>query len=209
VFGAEVLDGYGATEITPVAGTVCGQQHLHIPAEHAYIELLDPFTQAPAEPGQLATFVVTPYLCYRETTVLLRYDTGDLVRRLPAPPDCELRALPATSQVLGRKAAGPAGPITRDILEVIQGEREVPLPTRYAVTQDAGGLLVHVVAPGCSPRLLSRLEQRAADRQLPVHGIIAIDQADDLPAPCKVRADLTEHSFELDRVAALPAWSPA
>jgi phenylacetate-coenzyme A ligase PaaK-like adenylate-forming protein len=208
-FGAEVLDGYGATEITPVAGTPCAQGHLHIPAEHAHIELLDPVTHAPAGPGQLATFVVTPYLSYREATVLLRYDTGDLVRTLTAPPDCEMRALPATSQVLGRSAAGAAGAITRDILEVIQAEREVPLPTRYAVTEDAAGLLLHVVAPGRSARLLARLEQRAADRQLPVRGIILADQPEDLPVPCKVRADLTEHSFELDRVAgATRARSP-
>jgi phenylacetate-CoA ligase len=209
-FGAEVLDGYGATEITPVAGTPCSQRHLHIPAEHAHIELLDPRTHAPAGPGELATFVVTPYLSYRETTVLLRYDTGDLVRRLPVPPECEMSSMPATTQVLGRQAAGTAGPITRDILEVIQSERDIPLPTRYAVTEDSAGLLLHVVAPGGSARQLSRLEQSVADRQLPLHGIILAEQPEDLPVPCKVRADLTEHSFELDRVAtATPARSPA
>jgi phenylacetate-CoA ligase len=208
-FGAPVVDGYGATEITPMAGMACSQQHLHIPAEHAHIELLDPVTQAPAGPGQVGSFVVTPYLAYRETTVLLRFDTGDLVRRLAAAPDCELRDVPATSQVLGRKAAGAAGPITRDVLEVIQSEREVPLPTRYALTGDPDRLLLHVVAPGRSPLLLSRLEQRAADRQLAVHGIVLVDEPGELPAPCRVRADLTEHSFELDRLPAPVTWSPA
>jgi phenylacetate-CoA ligase len=148
--GAEILDGYGSTEITPVAGSLCTEGHLHIPAEHAHVEIADPVTFAPAQPGAVGVLVVTPYLAYRDTTVLLRYNTGDLVRRLPGaePPQCELRAIPAMSPVLGRVATDGTGLTARDVLEVLQAERELPMPTRYALSQGPGGPLLHVVAPG-------------------------------------------------------------
>ncbi len=196
--GAEILDGYGATEITPVAGSVCSAGHLHIPAEHAHVEIADPVTFAPALPGAVGVLVVTPYLAYRDTTVLLRYNTGDLVRRLPGadPPECELRGTPAMSRVLGRIATDGTRLTARDVLEVLQAERELPMPTRYAISQSQAGPLLHVFAPGCPAPVLARLEERAADRGLPVRGIVLADDLLDLPVPSPARSDLRELTFE-------------
>ncbi|MFB4268021.1 phenylacetate--CoA ligase family protein [Nonomuraea sp. GTA35] len=190
VFGAEIHDGYSMTEIAPVSGRVCPDGHLHLPPDQGLIEILDPVTLAPAAPGEIGTIVVTPYSTFRDTTLLLRYVTGDLVRTLPEgeTPSCALAALPAASRVLGRMS--PGGVTTRDVLDLLQAEHALPLPTRYALEGD----LLYVVAGKHDPGLLGRLEERA--HGLPLTGIVLVETAEDLPAPCRLRADLLELSFE-------------
>jgi hypothetical protein len=206
VFGAPVVDGYSMTEILPVAGQGCRHGHLHIAPDQGLVEVLDPQTLRPAAPGDVGVLTVTPYAMYRETTTLLRYRTDDLVRALPADADpaCELAGVPATSRVLGRLLAGAGGdsPVltTRDVLDVLQAEPELPLPTRFAVTEDVGGRTLTVVAPAPSRALTARLEERIADAALPVHALELVDDAAGLPAPCHLRADLREATF--DRPAA-------
>ncbi|NRQ33530.1 phenylacetate--CoA ligase family protein [Nonomuraea sp. NN258] len=189
-FGATVMDGYSMTEIAPVTGQVCPDGHLHLPPDQGLVEVLDPVTLEPAAPGEIGTLVVTPFSTYRDTTLLLRYLTGDLVRALPEDekPACRMAAIPATSRVLGRMSE--SGITTRDVLDLLQGEPALPLPTRYALD----GTLLHVVAGKDDPALLSRLEERA--HGLPLTGIVLAETPEDLPSPCHVRADLLEHSFE-------------
>jgi hypothetical protein len=57
-------------------------------------DLLHPRTGAPARPGDPATIVATPLPPVRETTIVMRYDTEDVVTALPAELDCELRHQP-------------------------------------------------------------------------------------------------------------------
>ena len=196
VFGAPVADGYAMTETVPVMGSVCGHRHLHIPHDQGVVEILDPDTYEPALPGSVGVLTVTPFSLFRDTTLLLRYVTGDLVRVLPAEEklECEMAGVPAMSQILGRMA-GPAL-ATRDVLELLQAERALPLPTRYALEETPAGPRLHVLADRISRPLLARLEERAADLELPIAGIVLVDDPADLPAPCLVRADLREHSFE-------------
>jgi phenylacetate-CoA ligase len=189
-FGATVRDGYSMTEIAPVSGRVCADGHLHLPPDQGLVEILDPVTMDPAAPGAVGTIVVTPYSTFRDTTLLLRYVTGDLVRVLPEgeTPTCALAALPATSRVLGRMS--PGGITTRDVLDLLQAEHALPLPTRYALEDT----LLYVVAGKSDSGLLSRLEERA--HGLPLTGIVLVETAEDLPSPCRLRADLLELSFE-------------
>ncbi|PRX58627.1 phenylacetate-coenzyme A ligase PaaK-like adenylate-forming protein [Nonomuraea fuscirosea] len=191
VLGAKVFDGYSMTEIAPVTGQVCDDGHLHLPADQGLVEVLDPVTLEPAAPDTTGVLVITPYSSFRDTTLLLRYVTGDLVKTLPesAPATCAMAAIPATSRVLGR-LTGTDGLTTRDVLDLLQGERALPLPTRYAVEDD----VLFVVSGKDDPTLLSRLEERATG--LPIKGIALVETPDDLPTPCQVRADLIEHSFE-------------
>lgn len=198
--GAPVADVYGMTELVPTTGFVCTQRHLHLAAEQAHFEVLEPDRDEPAPVGGIGELVATPYTPYRDTTMLVRYRTGDLVRRLPDEPfDCELAALPATSPIVGRARHYAGGPTTRQVLEVVQAERAVPLPTRHSLDGDPANPNLYVVAPGHSPRLLSRLEERATAAGLAVAQIRLVESADDLPQPCRVRADLYEHSFETSR----------
>lgn len=191
-----VSDVYGMTELVPTTGLVCTQQHLHLASEQAHFEVLDRNADTPAPVGEIGELVATPYVPYRDTTLLVRYRTGDLVRRLPDEPyGCELAQLPATSPIVGRAKHFTGGPTARDILEVLQGVREVPLPTRYALTGDPLKPDLHVVAPR-GGGLAGRIEERAAARSLQVADIVLVEEARDLPEPCRVRADLYEHSFE-------------
>jgi phenylacetate-coenzyme A ligase PaaK-like adenylate-forming protein len=196
VFGVPVSDVYGMTELVPTTGLVCAEQHLHLASEQAHFEVLALDADTPVTAGEIGELVATPYAPYRDTTLLVRYRTGDLVRRLPDEPyGCELAQLPATSPIVGRAKTFGGGPTARDILEVLQGVREIPLPTRYALSGDPLKPLLHVVAPP-GAALLGRIEERAADRSLQVAGIVLAEDAGDLPEPCRVRADLYEHSFE-------------
>jgi phenylacetate-coenzyme A ligase PaaK-like adenylate-forming protein len=97
--------------------------------------VIDPETARPAAVGEPGTIVATPFAPYRETTMLLRYDTEDVVRPLAAPLTCSLRNLPAaTSDLLGkvrlsvRHGAGWTFP--QDVLEALETVDAVPLPAR-------------------------------------------------------------------------------
>jgi phenylacetate-CoA ligase len=186
------------TEIIPVGGAFCTQGHLHYPEEFGYVELVDPVTSQPAEPGRIAMIVATPYAQYRQCTMLLRYATGDLVRVLDAEPACELAHMPASSDIVGRYS----GPLsvelpTRSILELLEAERAVPLPVRYSLAGEPGRAVLHVAAPHASPALRGRLEERATRAGLPLAAIVLHEDAATLPSPAPLRADLREHTFEL------------
>ncbi|MET9143066.1 phenylacetate--CoA ligase family protein [Streptomyces sp. NPDC057197] len=216
VFGASVATSYLMTETLPSGGTPCDQGHLHHTAEFGHLEVLDPLTWEPTPPGGTGVIVHTPYVPYRECTLLLRYATGDLVRLPAAAPGCALAHLPATSEILGRWT-GPlsAAVTTRDLLDLIEAEPEVPLPARYALTEQAdGGALLHLLVPSLpAAALRARLEERAAAAELPLAGLVLYDDRSAMPPTAPLRADLREHSFETaarpsggaDRAARTPA----
>ncbi len=97
-------EGWAMSETFPFCAQRCEQGHLHSEPTHGLLEVLDPETGQPAAPGTVASLVVTPFAPFRETTPLLRYDTGDLVRTLPQQPACTLRQQPATSDLLGKRS---------------------------------------------------------------------------------------------------------
>ncbi len=78
--GAEVLDHYGMTETGPVAFQRTGEDGtLHAIEESYFCEVVDPKTGAPVGRGELGELVLTPL--GRTSNPLLRYRTGDFVRR--------------------------------------------------------------------------------------------------------------------------------
>lgn len=135
-FGARVNDTFGMTEILPVGGRICSQGHLHHDLNMGYIEVVDLETGEPVGPGELGTVVVTPYYPYRECMPVLRYDTRDVVRRLPDEPlTCELAGTPATSRILGKaqNMLRVNGNMVsqRDLVEVIEALPSKPFPARF------------------------------------------------------------------------------
>jgi phenylacetate-CoA ligase len=209
VFGVPIGIGYALTEALPFGATRCSAGHLHHAAEFGHMEVLDPATYQPVGPGQTGTLTITPYVPYRECTLLLRYVTGDLVRQLPGEPACELAAIPATSDVLGRYT----GPLSlriprREVMEVLDAERGVPQPARFALVDDPAGPLLHVLVRQAQPALRSRLEQGVADRSLNLAGIVLHEDIEDLPPYPPPRSDLRERSFELESPVPVTAGRP-
>jgi len=84
-WGARVIELYGSTE-TMLLGTSCTAGTLHLETELAYCEVIVPETAEPAPPGGDGRLVVTTLGL--EGSPLVRFDTGDVVRRRSAPCPC-------------------------------------------------------------------------------------------------------------------------
>lgn len=198
-FGAAVSTSYLMTETLPSGGTPCAQGHLHHTTEFGHMEVLDPRTWEPTRPGAVGMLVHTPFVPYRECTLLLRYATGDLVRLPATAPDCAWAHLPATSPVLGRWSGPLSATVpTRSVLDLVEAEPEVPLPARYCLTEEPdGGALLHLLVRSLPATTLRRsLEERTAAAGLPLAGIALYDDRALMPPTTPLRADLRERSFE-------------
>lgn len=84
-WGAKLYDHHGMTEVGPV--TYQDNDHpgaLRIAAGAFLVEVIDPQTCRPVEPGSEGELVLTTLM--RSACPLLRYRTGDLVKQDPADP---------------------------------------------------------------------------------------------------------------------------
>ena len=201
LFGpVEVHDDYGMTETWPFQGQSCSEGHLHFEPTSGMLEVLDPETGAPARPGHVGSLVATPLPPYREVTILLRYDTQDVVRRVEGPLTCNLRNLPATGPLLGklRLASRHEGGWTfaREVLEALEGAEEVPLPARYGFWAVPGGVAVEAVARrSAEPRVRRSIETRLEERGIPVRELNLVEHRGVLRRPLPLRCDLKETAF--------------
>ncbi|MFI6872520.1 phenylacetate--CoA ligase family protein [Streptomyces sp. NPDC050400] len=199
-FGARVNDGYGMTELTPMAGAICSRRHLHIDASIGLVEVCDLDTGEPAAPGALGTIVATPFYPYRECMPLFRYDTRDLVRRLSeeeeANPDCEMANVPATSHILGkadhvlRTADGVVTP--REVIEVLDALPGAAWPVRHRASVRDGRLHVDLPARPAPP--WDSTEVTAAFAAAGLDATVAAVDTDGSQLR-RYRCDLTENSF--------------
>jgi len=92
------------------------------------------------------------------------------------------------AELLFADAADPLGALRWTLAEL---RRALGAPG--ALTGDPVKPDLHVAAP---PGALGKIEERATARSLQVSKILLVDDPGDLPEPCRVRADLYEHSFE-------------
>jgi phenylacetate-CoA ligase len=199
LFGpVQFVEGYGMTEPWPLGGTLCDEGHLHFEPAHGLCEVVSPLTGEPAGPGEVGTLVLTPFPPFRETTILLRYDTQDAVRTLPAPPTCVLRHMPATGHLLGklRLATRHDGGWTfpRDVLEALEENELVELPARCGFWGVPGGVAVEVVVPN-TPAARRAIEQSLHARGVPVQELRLVEHQRELCHPIPLRGDLRELSF--------------
>jgi len=200
LFGPVAFDeSYGMTELLPMGGTRCAQDHLHFEPSHGLLEVAGVESGEPAGPGELGTIVATPFLPFRDTTLLLRYDTEDLVRPVAGPLTCELRAQPATTNLLGKRRLavrhtdGRTAP--RDVLEALEAVEAVPLPARCGFSAVPGGVAVEVVTRGDTPAARREIERRLEERGVPLRALALLDDPARLRQPLPLRCDLKEISF--------------
>jgi phenylacetate-CoA ligase len=200
LFGeVEVVEPYAATETFGTGALTCPGGHLHFPVPPGLVEVVGLDGRRAARPGEPGTLVVTPFAPYRTTTVVLRYDTGDVVRVPAEPPTCELSTIPATSNVLGKLARSipHSGGWTfhRDVAEALEALEEVPLPARFGMRADgADGVAVEVVARDDDARTRRRVAA-ALERSVPLRGLRVVTDPTRLEDPALLRTDLREHSF--------------
>jgi phenylacetate-coenzyme A ligase PaaK-like adenylate-forming protein len=194
------VQGYAMTETIPLGGRACADGHLHFEPSHGLVEVIEPPPTGPAAGDAPGSIVVTPFAPYRETTLLLRYDTEDMVRLAPAPLKCDLRNLPATTDLLGKRRlsvrhdAGWTFP--RDVLEALESLEEVPLPARCGFWAVRGGVAVEVVTRnGVGAVARSLIADRLESANVPVKALHLRNHPDQLQRPLPLRCDLKEASF--------------
>jgi phenylacetate-coenzyme A ligase PaaK-like adenylate-forming protein len=195
----EIGEGYGISETWPFGATRCEQGRLHFDPTQGLMEVTDPDTGRPAEPGEVGALVLTPFVPYRESVVLLRYNTQDLVQVLDSLCTCSLQHMPATSHLLGKYAlsvrhkAGWVCP--RHILEAIEGIDGLPLPARCGFWVEGNGVAVEVVVPQPTQVLRSQIGDSLEANGVPVHALHLVTDAAELRYPLPWRGDLREASF--------------
>ena len=138
-----ISEGWAMSESLPLGGAALrGRASAQRPGPRA-AGSARPGQWAAGRPGAVGVLVATPFAPFRETTPLLRYDTGDLVRTLTAPPTCALRQQPATSDLLGKRRLSirhESGWVTpRQVLEALEALEVVPLPARCGFWAVPGG----------------------------------------------------------------------
>ncbi|MFN8421837.1 MAG: AMP-binding protein [Anaerolineae bacterium] len=194
------VGGYAMTETWPFGGQQCEEGHLHFEPGSGLLEILDPDTNEPAAPGAIGKIVATPFPPYRDASVVLRYDTGDLVRALPGPQTCSKRHMPATSAILGKRHLSlhhDSGWTTpRDVLESVEGVDAVPLPGRVAYWLDGRAVAAQVVAPGATRADHREVGQALESRGVPLKSLELVEDPGLLRSPIPLRGDLRELSFQ-------------
>jgi len=198
---SDIRDVFAMTEVAPVTGRTCGQGHLHFDINMGLVEYLDLETGEPAEPGALCTVVITPYFPYRDCMPVFRYDTRDVVRRLPADAlTCEVAGLPGTGPIEGKAdqllRLGPADIITpRQFVEAVEALPTRPWPARFRATVEEGRVRLEL------PRsAVAGLGEAAAVRHFADRGLdVDLTLVDDSEATAlrSLRSDLHETTFSV------------
>jgi len=99
--GIRATDNYGLSEVMGpgVAGECEECNGLHINEDHFLLEIIDPDTLEPVEPGEIGELVITTLT--KEAFPMIRYRTRDLTRFIPEPCPCG-RTFTRMQRVMGR-----------------------------------------------------------------------------------------------------------
>jgi phenylacetate-CoA ligase len=94
-------DNYGLSEVMGpgVAGECLECNGLHINEDHFLVEVIDPQTLEPVEPGETGELVITTLT--KEAFPMIRYRTRDLTRLIPEPCPCG-RTFQRMQRIVGR-----------------------------------------------------------------------------------------------------------
>ena len=104
-FGAHLYDQYGLCEInTGLAGECSEKNGLHILADYAYPEIIDPDTGEVLKDNTEGELVLTTF--HKEASPLIRYRTGDITSITHKPCACG-RTMPRISRIKRRLTDTP------------------------------------------------------------------------------------------------------
>jgi len=138
-FRAEIFAGYGASEISPASALRCPRGNYHFDEGTVYIEVVDPASKSLVEDGEVGTAVITPLYPTRSAMPVLRYYTGDLVRRFERC-GCGRSENGGVYALLGRElqAFRYHGRLFTplEVTETLERVPEVYFPARYGVSRE-------------------------------------------------------------------------
>jgi hypothetical protein len=142
--------------------------------------------------------VVTPYFPYRECMPVFRYDTRDLVRRLPDEPlTCTTSGLPATTKVLGKAdqavRCGDRVITPRDVVEALEALPTCPWPARFRAVVTDGRLRLTLPTAAVAGFGVAATVAHLADRGLDADLELVPDELATRLRP--LRCDLREATF--------------
>lgn len=200
LFGdVDMRENYGMTELVPFVGTLCSEGHLHYEPSGGLLEVESLERPGAARPGELGTVVATPLPPFRETTLLLRYNTEDVVRPLAGPLTCNMRTLPATTNLLGKQRLSVlhdgGWTVVRDVIEALESVPAVELPARYGFRAAPGGVAVEVVTRSQDTAVRRQIEDALLQRDVPLRKLALRADRAELEQPLPLRCDLKETSF--------------
>lgn len=112
VYGCKAYDAWSGVEACGLISE-CEHGRLHTSPDIAILEFLDPETNLPALPGQLAEVVCTGLLNFDQP--LVRYRIGDLMRVSAEPCPCG-RQMPVIQEIVGRMEDTVIGPDGREMV---------------------------------------------------------------------------------------------
>jgi phenylacetate-CoA ligase len=188
---------------------LCSDGHLHFETSQGLLEVINPDTGAAALPGEIGTIVATPFRPFRETTLLLRYNTEDVVRPVAGPLTCNLSHLATTTNILGKFSHivrhEDGWTFTRDVLEALEAVEEVPLPARCGFWAVPGGVAVEVVVRKDTLIARRKVEASLQAHSVPMRELHLVEDRSQLQHPIPLRCDLQETLFGAPlEVAAAP-----
>lgn len=194
------IEGYGITESWPQSGDVCSQGHLHFEPSQGLMEVISLDGSGPARPGEAGTLALTPFPPFRETTILLRYNTEDVVRPLQGPLTCSQRHIPAVSPILGKLKYAVqhehGWTFPREILEALEAEEGIPLPARARFWSVPGGVAVEAIATEKTAAVRARVAARLEACGVPLQQLHLRGRAEELSGSLPWRGDLRELGFD-------------
>jgi hypothetical protein len=150
--------------------------------------------------------VVTPFPPYRDATVVLRYNTEDVVRPVAGPLACTLRNVPATINVMGKLRLSVrhdhGWTFPRDVLEALETVEAVPLSARCGFWAVPGGVAVDVVVREDTPEARHAIARALDEQGVPVQALDLVTEPGQVRCPLPLRCDLHETMFTQERAPA-------
>lgn len=203
VFGPLSFDeNFSMTELAPFGGNTCSHGHLHFEPSVGLIEVVGLEGAGPARDGEPGMLVATPLPPYRETTLLLRYATEDVVTAVRGRLECNLRHTPAAGRIRGRLRFAVqhdrGWTLPADVLDALEADEAVPLPARHGFWAVAGGVAVEVLSRTDDRRVHESISTRLLERGVPLRRLHLTTDRAGLRQPIPVRADLQETAWNSD-----------
>ncbi len=165
----DAFDCYGLTEIGPIIATECSYKAgIHWIEDHLLVEVINPETMRPSDPGELGVLVITHLT--KEATPMIRFWTGDVARLDKKKCRCGRTHARSPGGILGRMEdsflCGGVHLYPAQVENVVRGmdglseEFSIELTTDPKSGEERCTLIVESLKEKEVPKMSSQLEER-------------------------------------------------